>query len=117
MEVKRTGETWITAEEGMVLNEGDIIKTREGSTVMLNLDGSGETATVDLAENSQLKLAELLKDEETGSEQTLLDLAIGEILIRAQKLHSEEERFEVKTPTTIVGVRGTTFAVEVEALD
>ena len=62
-------------------------------------------------------MAELIGNKEEGTQKTLLDLAIGKILIRAKKLHSEEEKFEVKTPTTIVGVRGTTFAVEVEALE
>ena len=32
------------------------------------------------------------------------------------KLRKEHSKFEIKTPTSIVGVRGTTFAVEVENL-
>ena len=117
VEVRPVGRTWVAAEVGMELNEGDVIKTAADSTAVLNLNGEGETATVDISEGSQLKIPELTGDKEKGTQKTLLDLAIGKILIRAQKLHSEEERFEVKTPTTIVGVRGTTFAVEVEALE
>ncbi len=116
VEVRPVGRSWMPAEVGMILKEQDIIKTRSNSTAMLNLDGNGQTATVDISENSQLMMAELTGDKGIGTQKTLLDLAIGKILIRAKKLHSEEEKFEVKTPTTIVGVRGTTFAVEVEAL-
>ena len=101
----------------MVLNEKDFIKTKADSWVNMNLDGSGETAAVELDENSQLMLLRLTKDDENGTQKTLLDLAIGKILIRAQKLHTKESSFEVKTPTSIVGVRGTVFEVEVEALD
>lgn len=117
VKAKLAGEkAWVPVKTGMVLNEGDYIKTKGGSSAVLNLDGGGETATVNINENTQMMLAELLKDEE-GHQMTLLDVAIGKILIKAKKLHSEEERFEVKTPSTIVGVRGTTFAVDVETLE
>lgn len=108
-------KTWVPVEIGAILTQGDVIKTKTDSWVLLNLNGSGETAAVELSENSQLMLSELIMEKK--EQQTLLDLAIGKVLIRAQKLHSEKSRFEVKTPTSIVGVRGTTFAVEVEALD
>ena len=117
VKAKLAGGSWVPAEVGMLLHERDIIKTGHNSTAMLNLDGDGKTATVDISEDSHVMLAELIGDKEEGTQKTLLDLAIGKILIRAKKLHSEEEKFEVKTPTTIVGVRGTTFAVEVEALE
>lgn len=108
---------WVKAETGMLLNEGDILRTGSDSWAMINLNGNGQTAVVEVEANSQLMLAELTKDEDAKTQQTLLDLAIGEILIKAQKLHSTESKFEVKTPTSVVGVRGTTFSVKVEALE
>lgn len=115
--VKLDGKSWVPAEIGMVLKDGDILKTSSDSFVMLNLDGKGQTATVEIEENSQLLLSELVKDDQAKTQKTLLDLALGKILIKVQKLHTEESRFEVKTPTSIVGVRGTVFAVEVESLE
>ena len=56
-------------------------------------------------------------DPKADTSKTLLDLAMGEILIKAQKVHGEKSQFEVKTPTSIVGVRGTTFNVKVEAVE
>lgn len=116
--VKRSGEKkWTQARLGMVLNEGDTIKTQANSWMLLNLDGTGETANIEIEEGSQLLFLELTKDEVKGTQQTLLDLAIGEILIKAQKIHSPESKFEVKTPTSVVGVRGTKFSVTVSALE
>lgn len=117
VEVKSPKGKWVTANMGTVLQEGDILRTRANSFATLNLDGKAETATVEVKEKSQLLLSELLTDKEKKSQKTLLDLATGEILIKAKKLHSEKSSFEVKTPTSIVGVRGTTFAVTVEAVE
>ena len=118
VDVKPLGkEMWIPAAKDMTLKQGDSIRTRDKSTAILNLNGSGETATVEINENSQLQLEELIKDSYSGAEQTLLDLSLGKILIKAKKLHSERSKFEVKTPTSVVGVRGTVFSVEVEVVE
>ena len=117
VEIKTPKEAWKPVGVGMVLREKDIIRTKANSLAVLNLDGLGETATVEVKENSQLKLAELIQNKKAATQTTLLDLALGEILIKAKKLHSEKSKFEVKTPTSIVGVRGTTFSVAVEAIE
>jgi hypothetical protein len=117
VEVKIAKEAWKPAAAGMTLNEGDLIRTRKDSSALLNVDGKAEIATVEVKENTQLKLAQLLEDKEKATQTTLLDLTLGNILIKAKKLHSEKSSFEVKTPTSIVGVRGTTFAVSVETVE
>jgi hypothetical protein len=117
-EVRMAGQVnWLPASVDMVLSEGDVLKTLSNSFALLNVDGIGQTATVEVKENSQLLLSELMVNPENGTHKTLLDLAAGEILIKAQKVKGEESKFEVKTPTSIVGVRGTTFAVKVEAVE
>jgi len=108
---------WMPAKVGMILNQGDTVKTMSDSFAVLNVDGTAETASVEVKENSNLKLAMLIQDKEAATQNTLLDLSIGEVLIKAKKLHSDKSKFEVKTPTSIVGVRGTTFSVTVEALE
>lgn len=117
VEVKRTGGgEWLPANVGMVLNQGDIIRTKAKSEAMLRLDGHIEKANVSVMADAQLMLAELKEDTDKGGQSTLLDLAMGEVLIKAQKLQNKESRFEVKTPTSVVGVRGTVFSVKVEAV-
>jgi hypothetical protein len=118
VEVKTVTGKWLPASVGMLLNQGDMVRTGGAdSLAILNLDGNAQTAKVEIRENSQLKLAELLEDKAETKQTTLLDLSIGKILIQAKKLDSIKSKFEVKTPTSVVGVRGTTFSVLVEALE
>jgi len=114
-EVKMPGaQGWMPADLGMELTEGYAVRTEADSFVVLTLHGE-ETANVEIKERTVLKLAELFADSDDATQRTLLDLAIGEILITSKKLQSEKSKFEVKTPTSIVGVRGTTFSVSVES--
>ncbi len=112
------GKYWIPAERGMILNEGDLLRTKANSGAVVDVTGiTGEEITMEVQESSQLMMAELIKDEESKTHKTLIDLAIGKILIKAKEIRSEESEFEVKTPTSVVGIRGTTFGVEVEAIE
>lgn len=117
VEAKIANGAWSPATVGMTLKQGDAIRTGDNSMALLMLDGPAESASVEVKKGSQLTIAELTGDKAMGTEKTLLDLALGEILIKAKKLHSEKSKFEVKTPTSIVGVRGTTFSVTVEAVE
>ena len=116
VEVKSAEGEARPAVVGMMLKEGDIVRTKSDSWAFLNIGGI-ETSSVEIEANSELLLSELVIDEAAATQQTLLDLAIGKILITAQKLHSDDSKFQVKTPTSIVGVRGTTFIVEVEGIE
>ena len=111
-----TGQT-MAAAVGMVLKQGDRISTKANSWAVLDLDGDAETASVEVKPNSKMMIAELKEDKTESTQATLLDLSIGEILIKAKKIHSAKSKFEVKTPTSIVGVKGTTFSVAVEAVE
>ncbi len=114
--MKKDSSTWIPAEEGMILSEGDIIKTGKVGAALLNIQGDAEGSLVRLRESTTLALDILKEDTSTNKKVTVLDLSIGKVLIQAEKLKSGS-RFEVKTPTSVVGVRGTKFAVEVDTLE
>ncbi|MFH1441166.1 MAG: FecR domain-containing protein [Candidatus Omnitrophota bacterium] len=114
-EVRTAAKQWVRAKVNMKLVQGDIIRTNEKSVVLLQLD-SEQTAVVEIKENSKLKLAELQSTKE-GDVVTLLDLSMGDILIEAKKLQTTKSKFEVKTPTSIVAVRGTKFEVSVKAIE
>ncbi|MBU1128491.1 MAG: FecR family protein [Candidatus Omnitrophica bacterium] len=118
-EIRTTGEEgWASAEVELILNEGDVLRTKAGSGVVLELAAGGEEiATVEIEENSQLVIAEFTRDEDEGIQNVLLDLAVGRMLIKVQKLYSEKSKFQVKTPTSIVDVRKTIFVVEVESVE
>jgi hypothetical protein len=113
-EVKVAGKEWEAAKAGMTLHQGDIIRTKQGGWVYLDMrDGKKEIASVELKENSELRLTKL--EPEKG---ILFDLALGEALIRSQKLNSGKAKFEVKTPTSFIEVVGkATFSVTVEKIE
>jgi hypothetical protein len=117
VEVKTASGIWSPAKEGMALDQNDSIRTGKESLAILNLDGNAQTATLEVKEKTELQLTEMLVNQQEETQKTLLDLSLGNILIKAKKLHSDKSSFEVRTPTSIVAVRGTTFAVTVEAVE
>jgi len=62
---------------------------------------------------SRMRLNTLELNQETGEKTTVLDLAIGKVLIHAEKLKGDSV-FNVRTPNSTTGVRGTTFTVSAE---
>lgn len=111
--VLKAGETeWKTLETDAVLRQGDQIQTSEKGSVMLILEGSDKTAEVVVKGSSEVRFEEFTFDRARKTDSTLLDVSLGSVLVKAEKF-SGESKFEVKTPTSIVGIRGTVFEVQV----
>jgi hypothetical protein len=110
--VRQNEAEWKPALQGMTLQEKDEIRTGPGGYAEILMDG-GDVARLELRENSYFKLHTMGYDAATGDKATLLDLAIGKVLVHAEKLKSDS-KFEVRTPTSTTGVRGTVFEVQVE---
>lgn len=109
--VRQDQGDWKAAQPRMVLNQGDEMKTSAGGFAELLLD-NGKTGNVEVKEKSLFKLETMQLDQATGDKSTLLNLAIGKVLVHAEKLHGNST-FEVRTPTATTGVRGTSFEVAV----
>lgn len=103
-----TGD-WKPATDGMKLSIQDEVKTAQGSTAQVVLD-NGE---VTIKERSLFKIDAMDVDPQSGDKTTYLDLALGRIMVHAQKLEGNS-KFEVRTPTSTTGVRGTMFEVSAE---
>jgi hypothetical protein len=111
--VRMSEGSWQPAAPNMILHEKDEIRTINGIAKIL-LDKGGSTAKLDLQEGSHLRFNSLQGENgETGEKKTHLDLAVGKVLVEVNKLQGGSE-FEVKTPTSSAGVRGTIFEVVVE---
>ncbi len=110
VEVRIGGAEWKPAEAGMVLYQNDEIRTGKESKASLLLDENGQTGNFELKPDSRLRLGVMQKDVQTGDKTTILDLALGQVLVHAQKLKGKS-RFEVHTANSTTGVRGTTFLV------
>ena len=82
---------------GTVLHAGDVIKTGQGSCLLL-INGKTKVALTPL---TTLKI----------SNESLLDLLDGNIMVKLAKL-KKGSTFEVKTPTAVATVRGTTLYLQ-----
>ncbi len=103
---------WIALSQDMVLSEGDTLKTGNDTELILELAGEAKTAQLTVRPNTEMSFETFYHEAGKESEQTLLDVSVGGILIQAEKLRGES-KFEVKTPTSIAGIRGTIFEVQV----
>jgi hypothetical protein len=97
-------------ETGSVLSEGDVIETRAGASVVLELsDGS----LLELGEHTKVDLADLAQTA-TGARVSLVKLLWGRIRAKLSPGHQHAgSSFEIETPNAIVGVKFSQPDVEV----
>jgi len=110
--VKRPGGEWEPAKKEQVVLPGDLVKTAETGSVDVLLD-NGKTGRVEVKPGSFFRISKAETDPVSGDKSTMLDLAVGKVLVHASKLQGNS-KFEVRTPTTLTGVRGTVFEVVVK---
>lgn len=91
-----------SAHSGQRLKQEDVIKTEAKSFAVISLNDHNIT----VFEKTKTTIAELT------NETSRLKVWIGKIRSMVRKLRMNQ-KFEVKTPTTICAVRGTEFAVDV----
>ncbi|MDF2925285.1 MAG: hypothetical protein K0R57_4199 [Paenibacillaceae bacterium] len=108
MVYKGGGEQSYSAFTGMLLSEGDSISTGSSSWVELELD---DDKLVKLTENTQMSIDELTGSEEAGDDSTGLKLWFGNMWNNVKKKLGGDAEYEVRTPKTVMGVRGTQFYV------
>ncbi len=109
---KAGSDQWSELQKSTLLSEGDSLKTGKNSEVKLELSGNAKTAELVVGYDSEFTLKTFNHDPDTKLEKTLLDVSLGAVLVKAEKLVGDS-KFEAKTPTSIVGIRGTIFEVQV----
>ncbi len=114
VEVRRGGDAWEPAQPEMILKEMDEIRTGVESYAELLIPAGKETNRIELQERTHLRLSILIFDPLTKQEVTLIDLALGKVQVHAAPLNNPKAKFEVRTPTSTSGVKGTVFEVWVE---
>jgi hypothetical protein len=93
---------------GSVVAEGAIIEVpAECHASLLLEDGS----VIRLPSSASLKITTLRKNALESAPEVKLDLARGRIELDVNKNRSKSTPFEVRTPLSIMGVRGTEFRV------
>lgn len=91
---------------GMELLEGDLVQTGRGVFVELRLHAGG--AVLKLAENTTFRLDRMANGE------TALALVYGRVRAKVDKL-AGTDTFTIRSATSVAGVRGTDFGVDVVA--
>ncbi|GIP49610.1 hypothetical protein J53TS2_32010 [Paenibacillus sp. J53TS2] len=106
--VNKGGEKKFKAVKNMAVTEGDVLLTGEEGRVELELDSD---KLVYIGPDTKLMIHELVKSAKAMEGKTSLSLQKGSVLIKVKKKLTEDSRFEIKTPTTVMGVMGTEFIV------
>ena len=109
VEVKLKDSDWQPGQSGVKLYEEDEIRTGKESSAKILLDENGSTGRLDLKPESRMRLG-VFEMNEAREKTTVLDLAIGSVLVKVEKLQGNS-KFHVRTPNSISGVRGTEFLV------
>ncbi|HHW47609.1 MAG TPA: FecR domain-containing protein [Clostridiaceae bacterium] len=104
--MKAGGEKAIKAFKNMSLTQGDTIITRKKSKATLLID---DDITLYVAENTRILISELVESSKSKSKSTLIDLQGGGIWTSIKKALNINSKFEIKTPTAVMGARGTEF--------
>lgn len=98
---KRGGETWVRAYDGIRIGPGDQISTGIDGRAVLTV---GDSKT-DISSLTQFVVGRSVKADD--DRYTELFLRMGKVVSRVPKQSGVTNRFNVITPTAVVGVRGT----------
>ena len=116
MMMKAGATEWTALDQTTIFEEGDSIKTGPETTVRLECMGNSKTAELLVRAGTEFKFTTFRHDEADKVDNTLLNVGVGSVLVKAEKLVGAS-KFEIKTPTSIVGVRGTIFEVHVPKVE
>jgi len=96
---------WAPLTKGLYLQENDSVRTGTSGKASLVLDTGSQ---IDIGPSTKVQIAKLTDTD------TLLDMAMGELTNKVEKLKEENVSFAVKTPASVCAVRGTKFSVIVD---
>ena len=110
VDASRAGADFLPAFDGDVFATGDAVRADKlGRAVLTFFDGS----TISVDPGSKVRVASLSKMP-TGAIQLTLEQSAGRTWASVSKLASPDSKFEIRTPSMVATVRGTTFETIVE---
>ena len=100
------------ARKDLPLYKGDRIVTKNNGNISLNLN---DRSLINLTFNTSLELNESVYDSKKKSRFSFFKMALGKARFLVMKMSQfKRSEFKVKTPTAVVGVRGSDFIIVVE---
>ncbi|MFB9327177.1 FecR domain-containing protein [Paenibacillus aurantiacus] len=107
--LKSGGSKPFKAFKNMSLNEGDLLKTGKDGSVELEL-ASDDSDRDQLTVGGESEISFTKLKDKAGSK-TKLNVWAGTLWVKVKSVAGAADSFEVETPTSIMGVRGTKFIV------
>jgi hypothetical protein len=108
VQVKHSGESWISGESGMLLYQSDLVKTGNDTYASIILF---ESSIIRLDSNTEITLKEIITD--AGRTSVTIQQDAGRTWNTVLKVSGIDD-YEVQTPTTIASIRGTSFDVYIK---
>ncbi len=100
----------VSAYEGMALFDGDTITVSKDAALTIELDGD-KYMMAEAGTKFRLEAT-----GQAGSDRTVIHLESGAALNHIQKALNEDQSYVVKTPTSVISVRGTFYRVAIEKM-
>jgi hypothetical protein len=108
--VERAGQT-MPVTPGFILEKGDRIITGKGGRIGVTFNDNSRFSA---GQNSQVSIPEFQFDDTTHQGQFIASVEKGAVaIVSGQIAHSAKDAMKVRTPSALLGVRGTRFVVEV----
>lgn len=105
------GTQTLAATSGLILQKGDTLVTGKDGRVGVTFNDNTRFAA---GPNSRLSVADYAFDDTTHKGQFLTRVDKGSVaIVSGQIAKSNKDAMRVRTPTALLGVRGTRFVVEV----
>jgi hypothetical protein len=106
------GGTHNPAKAGDALYEKDVLETGAGGSIGATFT---DNSVLSLGPNSEAAIAEYVFDSNNFTGKSLTDMRKGTLsMVSGDIARSSPSAMKVRTPSAVLGVRGTSFAVEVE---
>jgi hypothetical protein len=97
---------------GMMLGEGDRVRTgHEGFATLELADGSH----VSISQDGMVEIGKLRQTVLTGASDRVIELQHGEVDSEVTHATKKDDRFQIRSPSVVAGVRGTRFRVNYDA--
>ncbi len=97
---------------GMMLGEGDRVRTgHDGFATLELVDGSH----VSVSPDGMVEIGKLRQTVLTGASDRVIELQHGEVDSEVTHATKKDDRFQIRSPSVVAGVRGTRFRVNYDA--
>jgi hypothetical protein len=112
IQVQKSGSlNWDTGRKGMKLNRGDRIRTRSGSTCIVQFD-DGSQLTV--KSDSLVHIDELSEDVRTRTKNSAIKLLVSDVEANILRPTAKGSRFLIETPGSVAQVRKARMNIRVD---